>query len=172
LLDQFLQDSTNKRTDAYGGSVENRARLMLEVVDAVVDVWGADRVGLHLAPRCDSHDMGDSDPATTFGYVAREAGRRKIAFLFAREGVAEPRLGPMMKREFGGPMIANQQLSFEDAEALIRAGDADAIAWGQWFIANPDLPARYAEGVELNEPRQETFYGGGPLGYTDYPFRL
>ena len=92
LLDQFLQDGTNRRTDDYGGSIENRARLMLEAVDAAISVWGADRVGLHLAPRSDSHDMKDSDPAATFGYVAREAGKRGLAFLCAREGPAEPRL--------------------------------------------------------------------------------
>lgn len=169
LLDQFLQDGTNQRTDAYGGSIENRARLMLDVLDAAIDVWGADRVGLHLAPRCDAHDMSDSDPAATFGYVAREAGRRKIAFIFAREGLEEPRLGPSLKEAFGGPFIANQQLSFAEAEALVRSGEADAISWGQLYIANPDLPERYARGAELNEPIQETFYAEGPQGYTDYP---
>lgn len=170
LLDQFLQDSTNVRSDAYGGSLENRGRLMLEVVDAVVGVWGADRVGLHLAPRCDAHGMGDSDPAATFGYIARETGRRKLAFLFAREGLAEPRIGPMMKDLFGGPLIANQQLTQDDGEAMIAAGEADAISWGQQFIANPDLPERFAQGANLNDPQPETFYGDGPEGYTDYPF--
>jgi 2,4-dienoyl-CoA reductase-like NADH-dependent reductase (Old Yellow Enzyme family) len=169
LLDQFLQDSTNRRGDEYGGTIEHRARLMLEVVDAVVDVWGADRVGLHLAPRCDSHDMGDSDPAATFGHVARECGKRGIAFLFAREGVMEPRLGPMMKREFGGAFIANQGLSRADGESLLLAGEADAVAWGQQFIANPDLPERLASGAALNEPRPELFYADGAEGYTDYP---
>ena len=119
LPDQFLQDSTNRRTDEYGGPIENRARLMFEIVDAAIDVWGADRVGLHLAPRCDAHDMGDSDPAATFAHVAREAGRRKLAFLFAREGLAEPRLAPMMKEIFGGPLIVNQSLTRMDAEALV-----------------------------------------------------
>ena len=169
LLDQFLQDSTNLRTDEYGGSIENRGRLMLEVVDAVTGVWGADRVGLHLAPRCDAHGMGDSDPSATFGYIARETGRRKLAFLFAREGKEEPRIGPMMKETFGGPFIANQGLTQEDGEAMIEAGEADAISWGQQFIANPDLPRRFEEGAELNEPNPETFYGEGPVGYTDYP---
>jgi len=169
LLDQFLQDSTNRRTDHYGGCIENRARLMFEAVDAAVEVWGADRVGLHLAPRGDAHDMGDSDLAATFGYVAREAGRRGLAFLFAREGMAEPRQGPTMKQAFGGPFIANQNLDFEQAEALLLAGEADAVAWGQRYIANPDLPERYAQNAALNEPRPETFYGSGPVGYTDYP---
>lgn len=169
LLDQFLQDKTNQRTDAYGGSIENRARLMLEVVDACVAVWGADRVGLHLAPRCDSHDMGDSDPAATFGYVARETGKRGIAFLFAREGVKEPRIGPMMKAAFGGPFIANQQMSFEDAQKVLKNDEADAVAWGQLFIANPDLPERFRTGAPLNEPKPATFYAKGPEGYIDYP---
>ena len=170
LLDQFLQDSTNRRTDDYGGPIENRARLMLEVVDTVVSVWGADRVGLHLAPRGDAHDMGDSDLAATFGYLARECGKRDLAFLFAREGIEEPRLAPMMKGEFGGAIIANQGLDLASAEGLIESGEADAASWGQLFIANPDLPERFANGTELNEPNPETFYGDGPVGYTDYPF--
>jgi 2,4-dienoyl-CoA reductase-like NADH-dependent reductase (Old Yellow Enzyme family) len=169
LLDQFLQDSTNQRTDEYGGPIENRARLMIETVDAAISVWGPDRVGLHLAPRSDAHDMADSDPAATFGYVAREMGRRKIAFLFAREGKGEPYLGPKLKETFGGPFIANQQLSFDDGEKMIATGEADAISWGQLFIANPDLPARLEQGAALNKPQAETFYGDGPKGYTDYP---
>jgi 2,4-dienoyl-CoA reductase-like NADH-dependent reductase (Old Yellow Enzyme family) len=170
LMDQFLQDSTNQRTDAYGGSIENRARLMFETIDAAISVWGADRVGLHLAPRCDAHDMSDSEPAATFAYVAHEAGRRKLAFLFTREGIAEPRQSPMMKRAFGGPLIANQALTFDEGEALLASGEADAISWGQQFIANPDLPDRFAKNAPLNEPQPATFYGDGPEGYTDYPF--
>lgn len=170
LLDQFLQDSTNQRTDEYGGPIENRARLMLEAVDAAISVWGADRVGLHIAPRGDAHDMGDSDPAATFSYVAREMGKRKIAFIFAREGKGDPYLGPMLKKEFGGVFIANQQLSFADGESMIAASEADAISWGQQFIANPDLVRRIEQGADLNEPNPMTFYGDGPEGYTDYPF--
>jgi len=170
LLDQFLQDSTNKRTDAYGGSIENRARLMFEAVDAAISVWGADRVGLHLAPRGDAHNMGDSDPAATFGYVAREAGRRKIAFICARESLADPRQGPMMKKAFGGVFIANQQLTQETGEMLLAKSEADAIAYGQLFIANPDLPLRFAKHATLNTPDPETFYAQGTQGYTDYPF--
>ena len=169
LLDQFLQDGTNRRTDDYGGSVENRARLMLEAVDAAVSVWGADRVGLHLAPRGDSHDMKDSNPAATFGHVAREAGRRGLAFLCAREGLAEPRIGPALKKVFGGVFIANQGFTAETAEAEIAAGNADAVAWGKLFIANPDLPERFRSGAALNEPQPSTFYGGTDVGYTDYP---
>lgn len=170
LLDQFLQDSTNHRTDEYGGSIENRARLMLETVDVAISVWGADRVGLHIAPRGDAHDMGDSNPVATFGYVAREMGRRKIAFIFAREGKGDPYLGSMLRKEFGGVFIANQQLSFADGEAMIENEEADAISWGQLYIANPDLVRRCAEAADLNEPNPQTFYGEGPEGYTDYPF--
>lgn len=169
LPDQFLQDSTNIRTDAYGGPVENRARLMLEIVDAAISVWGADRVGLHLAPRGDEHDMGDSDPAGTFCYVAKECGTRDLAFLFVRETLEAPRVAPLMKKAFGGPLIANHGIDRESGETLILSGEADAIAWGRLFIANPDLPERFARGAELNEPVPSTFYAKGPAGYTDYP---
>ncbi|MFT3963617.1 alkene reductase [Propionivibrio sp.] len=173
LLDQFLQDSTNRRTDAYGGSIENRARLLLEATDAAIAVWGAGRVGVHLAPRCDAHDMGDSDPAATFGHVARELGRRGIAFILARESLESPRLGPQLKAAFGGVYIANERMSKDGAERLIESGEADAVAFGIDFIANPDLPRRFLLGAALNAPRPETFYGYGlpdfTVGYTDYP---
>jgi 2,4-dienoyl-CoA reductase-like NADH-dependent reductase (Old Yellow Enzyme family) len=169
LLDQFLQDSTNQRTDQYGGSIENRARLMLEVTDSCIEVWGADRVGMHLAPRRDAHDMGDSNPAATFGYVARELGKRGIAFICAREALGEDRLGPQLKKEFGGVYIANEKMTRDSAEQLITAGEADAVAWGQWFIANPDLPARLKTGAPLNAARPDKFYAPGEEGYTDYP---
>ncbi|MFA6960046.1 MAG: alkene reductase [Opitutaceae bacterium] len=173
LLDQFLQDGTNRRTDDYGGPVENRARLMLEAVDAAISVWGADRVGLHLAPRGDSHDMKDSNPAETFGYVAREAGRRGLAFLCAREGLVEPRLGPELKKAFGGVFIANQNFTRESAEVEIAAGRADAVAWGKLFIANSDLVERFRSGASLNEPDSTTFYAAPGVdrerGYIDYP---
>jgi 2,4-dienoyl-CoA reductase-like NADH-dependent reductase (Old Yellow Enzyme family) len=169
LLDQFLQDKTNQRTDAYGGPIENRARLMLEVTDACIAVWGADRVGMHLAPRRDSHDMGDSTPLETFGYVARELGKRGIAFICAREAIGDDRLGPQLKKAFGGVYIANEKLTKEAAEQLLTSGEADAVAWGQWFIANPDLPQRLKQGAPLNPARPEKFYAAGPEGYTDYP---
>ncbi|CAG4917149.1 alkene reductase [Paraburkholderia saeva] len=169
LLDQFLQDSTNQRTDAYGGSIENRARLLLEVTDACIAVWGANRVGVHLAPRRDSHSMGDSDPAGTFGYVARELGRRKIAFIASREALGDDRLGPQLKKEFGGTYVANERFTKESAQQVLDAGEADAVAWGQLFIANPDLPRRFALDAPLNMPVPETFYAEGEAGYTDYP---
>ena len=169
LLDQFLQDRTNKRTDAYGGSIENRARLMLEVADAVAEVWGPSRVGMHLAPRGDAHSMGDSDPRASFGYVARELGKRKLAFLCTREYASAGWLSPDLKKEFGGAWIANENFTPETAAQIVRDGVADAVAFGKLFIANPDLPARIAKGTPLNEPDFGTFYGRGPKGYIDYP---
>lgn len=169
LLDQFLQDKTNRRTDAYGGSIENRARLMMEVVDAVISVWGADRVGMHLAPRGDFHDIGDSDPLATFGYVARELGKRRIAFICARESLGEKRIGPQLKAAFGGRYIANEKFTLATASQVLTAGEADAVAFGVLFLANPDLPERLRRKAPLNEPDQSTFYSKGPKGYTDYP---
>lgn len=169
LLDQFLQSKTNQRSDNYGGPVENRARLMLEVTDAVIEVWGPDRVGMHLAPRRDSHDMGDANPAETFGYVARELGKRKIAFIAAREAVGEDSLAPLIKQEFGGVFIANEKLDKVVAQSLLDSGKADAVAFGKDYIANPDLVERLKAGAPLNPWKAETFYGPGEEGYTDYP---
>jgi 2,4-dienoyl-CoA reductase-like NADH-dependent reductase (Old Yellow Enzyme family) len=169
LLDQFLQDSTNTRTDDYGGPIENRARLMLEVADAAISVWGAGRVAMHLAPRGDSHDMGDSDPAATFGHVARALGERKIAFLCARERQGPDSLGPQLKAAFGGVYIANEAFSRESAEQALADGVADAVAFGKGFIANPDLPERFRTGAPLNAPAADTFYSHGADGYVDYP---
>jgi len=169
LLDQLLQDGSNRRTDEYGGSIENRARLMLEVADAAVSVWGAKRVGMHLAPRGDSQDMLDSNPAATFGYVARELGMREIGFLFAREYFGPDRLGPQLKKQFGGVFIANEKYTLAQANQVIQNGEADAVAFGQLFIANPDLPARFTRNASLNVPDPSTFFAPGPHGYTDYP---
>lgn len=169
LLDQFLQDRTNLRTDEYGGSIENRARLMLEATDAVISVFGAGRVGMHLAPRGDAHDIGDSDPAATFGYVVRELGRRNLAFICVRESVSGHRYGPALKEEFGGVYIANEGFTQESAERALDAGEADAVAFGKLFISNPDLPRRFKSGATLNRFDTDTFYSQGSQGYTDYP---
>ncbi len=169
LLDQFLQDGVNKRDDDYGGSVENRARLMIEAVDAAIAVWGADRVGLHLAPRGDSHDMSDSDPAATFTHVAREMAARKLAFIMAREYVGPDSLGPQIKAAFGGVYIANERFDYAKATAALKEGRADAVGFGKLAIANPDLVARFARQAKLNEWDASTFYQPGPKGYTDYP---
>lgn len=170
LIDQFLQDSTNLRTDEYGGPIENRARFLLEVTDAVVAEWGADRVGMHLAPRGDAHDMGDSNLEALFLHVATELGKRRLAFLCARENHDQPSIGASMKQAFGGVFIANENFTADSAREAIRNGVADAVAFGKSAIANPDLVARFRKGVALNVPDPSTFYGEGPVGYTDYPF--
>jgi 2,4-dienoyl-CoA reductase-like NADH-dependent reductase (Old Yellow Enzyme family) len=187
LLDQFLQDSTNKRDDEYGGVLENRARLMLEVTDACIDVWGADRVGMHLAPRMDSHDMGDSDRLGTFKYVASELGKRKIGWIASREAVIGPdtklvdsqgrpkpianaeSIGPALKEAFGGPYIVNEGFDLASGSAALAEGRADAVAFGKLFISNPDLVKRFADGAPLNAWDSATFYSGGAQGFTDYP---
>jgi 2,4-dienoyl-CoA reductase-like NADH-dependent reductase (Old Yellow Enzyme family) len=169
LLDQFLQDGSNLRTDDYGGPIENRARLMLEATDAAISVWGAARVGVHLAPRGDAHAMGDSNLPRTFEYVARRLGERKIAFICAREYIGPDRIGPRLKAAFGGAYIANEKFTYETAAQAVESGDVDAVAFGKLFIANPDLPHRFAVGAALNEPRVPEFYAGGAQGYTDYP---
>ncbi|BCM90084.1 N-ethylmaleimide reductase [Abditibacteriota bacterium] len=174
LIDQFLQDSSNHRTDQYGGSIENRARLALEVTDAVISVWGADRVGYHIAPRGDSHTMGDSNLRETFGYLVSELSKRQIAFVFSRASREDATLTTELKNLFDGVWIANQQVSPEEGEQLIETGQADAVSWGKQFIANPDLVERLRLGAPLNEPNPDTFYtypdGDKSVGYTDYPF--
>jgi 2,4-dienoyl-CoA reductase-like NADH-dependent reductase (Old Yellow Enzyme family) len=172
LPDQFLRDVTNHRTDEWGGPIANRAKFLLAVTDAVVDVWGRKRVGVHLSPRAlDHHGIDDSDPAATFGYVATELGRRKLAFLFVRESIeGGPRYEPIVKANFVGPVIANEKMTIEQANAVLASGEADAVSWGQEFLANPDLPLRLKLGSALNTPNPETFYANGATGYTDYPF--
>lgn len=168
LLDQFLQDGTNHRTDEYGGSMENRARLMLEAADAAISVFGPGRVGMHLAPRGDSHGISDSNLAATFSYVAGELGRRKIAFIAAREHVGPDSLGPHLKQLFGGVFVANEAIDQKTGQQLLDEGKADAVAFGKLFIANPDLPVRFAKHAPLNRPEPNTFYAPGPHGYIDY----
>jgi len=169
LLDQFLQTRTNQRNDVYGGSIENRARLMLEVTDAVIGVWGAARVGMHLAPRRDSHDMGDATPEQTFTYVARELGRRGIAFIMTREHLGEDSLTPAIKQAFGGPVIANEGFDYESASKIVGEHRADAVGFGKLIIANPDLVQRFKQHAPLNAWDSATFYASGENGYTDYP---
>jgi 2,4-dienoyl-CoA reductase-like NADH-dependent reductase (Old Yellow Enzyme family) len=169
LLDQFLQDGSNHRTDEYGGPIENRARLMLECADAAISVFGPGRVGMHLAPRGDAHGISDSNPEATFTYIARELGKRKIAFIAAREHVGPDSIGPCLKEIFGGVFVANEAIDFQTGQQLLDEGKADAVAFGKLFIANPDLPARFATGAPLNRPNSATFYAPGPEGYIDYP---
>ena len=171
LIDQFLQTKTNKRDDEYGGSVENRARFLLEVVDALIEVWGAGRVGVHLAPRGDEHDMGDDAPRETFGYAMKELGKRHIAFFFTREYLAEDSISEYMKQRSGNvPYIANMRLSREDAIELLASGKADAVSFGKAYIANPDLFERLVDNSPLNELKFENMIGTNVAeGYIDYP---
>jgi 2,4-dienoyl-CoA reductase-like NADH-dependent reductase (Old Yellow Enzyme family) len=169
LLDQFLQDGTNHRTDEYGGPIENRARLMLECADAAASVFGPGRVGMHLAPHSPSHDISDSNPLETFGYVIRELGKRKLAFICARDPLGPAHLGRKLKDAFKGVVITNDGYTRETAEQVVESGEADAVAFGKLFIANPDLPRRFAENAPLNAPVPETFYSHGEEGYVDYP---
>ena len=178
LLDQFLRDGTNHRTDEYGGSIENRARLLLEVTEAVAQVWGADRVGVRLSPTSGFNDMHDSDPAATFGYAARKLGALGLAYLHIVEPVqdshpmANPdtkRLAPLLREAFGGIFMLNGGYNKETGNAAIASGTADLISFGVPFIANPDLVRRYAEDAALNTPDPSSFYSGDAGGYTDYP---
>ncbi len=169
LIDQFLQDSSNHRTDEYGGTVENRTRFLLEITDAIIEVLGADRLGVHLAPRGDSHGMGDSNPTALFTHVTHELGKRKIAFLCARESQDKSALGPALKAAFGGVFIANEGFTAETAREAITSGKTDAVAFGKPAIANPNLAERIRHGAPWNPPDPQTFYGGDEKGYLDYP---
>ncbi len=169
LIDQFLHDNANRRTDRYGGPVENRARLLLEVADAAIAEWGAGRVGVHLNLRGDAHSMADSDPQALFGHVASELDRRGIAFIFARESQAAPRVYPTVRRAFRGFLIANDGLTPATGAAMVATGEADAVSFGRLFIANPDLPERIRTGAEMNPLNAATIYRKTAEGYTDYP---
>ncbi|QXA07356.1 alkene reductase [Acinetobacter pittii] len=169
LIDQFLQSNTNQRDDEYGGPIENRARLLLEVVDAFIEVWGAGRVGVHIAPRGDSHDMGDENPLATFGYVVEQLNQRNVAFIFSREYEAADSISPKLREKFNGVWIANENLTPESAKRILREGQADAVSFGKAYIANPDLLQRLEQDLPLNELQAITLYAKGAEGYTDYP---
>ena len=178
LLDQFLQNGSNHRTDEYGGSPENRARLLFQVLESVLTVWSPDRVGVRLSPATQFNGMSDSNPALIFEYVAEQINRYTIAYLH----VVEPRvngsvevedgLAPVAAHElrklFHGKILAAGGFDAADAEAILEKGDADLVAFGRFFIANPDLPKRFKEGLPLNSYDRATFYGGDTHGYTDY----
>ncbi len=179
LPDQFLQDGTNKRTDDYGGGIENRARFLMEVTEAAIDVWGPDRVGVRITPSGSYGSMFDSNPQATFGYVAERLDRMGIAYLHVVEprikgteliAEAEPVATKHLRSIFKGPIIAAGGFNGASAEAILKAGDADLVAFGRAFISNPDLPQRLRLGLPLNPYDRSTFYGGDVRGYTDYPF--
>jgi N-ethylmaleimide reductase len=176
LLDQFLEDSTNKRTDNYGGSIENRARLLFEVVDAVNEVWGSNRVGVRLSPGGTFNDMCDSNPQAAFGYVVKQLATKTIAYLHLIEPGPSQGEHPLpdlsagfFRPLFKGAIIVAGGYTFERANAVLSEGVADLVAFGQLFIANPDLVERFRQGAPFNEPDRQTFYGGGVKGYIDYP---
>jgi N-ethylmaleimide reductase len=173
LLDEFLRDGANQRSGPYGGSLENRARLMLEVIDAVVEVWGADRVGLRISPLNSYNSMIDSDPVGVTTYIAEQTNARGLAYLHVmRADFFQAQQGDVMtpaRAAFKGVLIGNMGYTADEAEQAIAEGKLDAVAFGTSFLANPDLPERIAAKAPLNAPNPATFYSPGPEGYTDYP---
>ncbi len=184
LIEQFLKSSTNQRTDEYGGSIENRARFLLEVVDAVAEEIGAGRTGIRLSPVTPANDIFEADPQPLYNYVADQLGKRNLAFIHVVEGATGgPRDFKQGDKPFDyaafkaayrnaggkGLWIANNGYNRESAIEAVESGKVDAVAFGKAFIANPDLVRRLKNDAPLNEPNQPTFYGGGAEGYTDYP---
>ncbi len=179
LIDQFLRDGANRRDDRYGGAVDNRVRFLLEVVDAVVDVFGADRVGVRVSPHARHDGTADSDPVSLYGIAAAALNERNLAYLHLVESVLPataqsppPGGAPVMasvRRAFRGPLIVNGAYTRELAEEVIASGAADAVAFGALYIANPDLVERFRRDGPYNPPDQTTFHNGGAKGYIDYP---
>jgi len=176
LIDQFLRNGTNQRTDKYGGSIENRARLLVEVTEVVTNVWGANRVGVRLSPSGTMNDIRDSNPLETFGYAAEALNKFDLAYLHIFEAIeADIRHGATvvptshLKERFQGTLIVNGGYDKSRGDAVLSTGAADLVAFGTLYIANPDLPERFALNAPLNQPDPTTFYGGGEKGYTDYP---
>jgi len=177
LLDQFLRDGSNRRKDGYGGSIRNRARFPLEITEAVVAVWGPQRVGYKLSPHFAGYSMSDSNPVETFTYLAEQLNGLQVGYLHVAEAIAGPmaapagtvRVTPILRDKFSGTMIVNGGYDARSGHAAIARGEADLVAFGVPFLANPDLPARYRESAPLNLPDQATFYAGEAKGYIDYP---
>jgi N-ethylmaleimide reductase len=177
LVDQFLRDRTNHRTDPYGGTIENRVRFALEVTEGLVDVWGAGRVGFRVSPHGAFNDMGDADPRGLFVYLAERLGERHLAYLHVVEPMTgtpgapddAQRLLPRLKSAFGGTVIVNGGYDAAGGAKVLATGAADLVAYGVPFLANPDLPERFRRGAPLNAADPSTFYGGTEKGYTDYP---
>ena len=181
LVDQFLQDGSNKRTDEYGGSIANRARFLLEVTDALVSVWGADRVGVRIGPSGSFGDMSDSNPDALFSFVARELDKRGLAYLHLIEPrvlgnvddeskTQQPVGSRLIRQHYKGTIIAAGGFKGESAEAIIREGAVDLVAFGRDFISNPDLPERLRHQLPLTPYIRDSFFGGTEVGYTDYSF--
>jgi N-ethylmaleimide reductase len=180
LFDQFLQDGSNKRTDAYGGSIENRSRFLLDVTNALISVWGSDRVAVRIGPSGSWGDMQDSNPEALFSYVAQQLDKLDLAYIH----LIEPRVlgnvddeskdqapvaAQLIRKHYKGTIIAAGGFTADSAEAIIAAGDADLVAFGRHFIANPDLPERFRNNWPLNAYDRPSFFGGNEVGYTDYP---
>ena len=187
LMDQFIRDHPNQRKDKYGGSAENRCRFPLEILDELIAVFGADRVGVKVSPLGRFQDMCDSDPIATYSYFFEELSKRKVAFVEVMEkgeGYAGPSkdfhpdpevqmkgtVAENLRGKFKGIYIANNNFDYEKANKTIEQGLVDAVTFGRFFISNPDLPARFENGWPLVEADPKTFYGGGATGYTDYPY--
>ena len=181
LLDQFINSGTNRRTDGYGGSAENRAKLLMEVIDAVIPVWGADRVGVRLSPLGSFNDIGDAEPERTFGYIADQLNGYPLAYLHlvnpataALEKGLEPdaparRMLELLRSTYRGTLMIAGGFDHDTAERWLEVGRADLIAFGRKFLANPDLPERLRLRAPLNADDPTTYYGGAEKGYTDYP---
>ncbi|MEO1054455.1 MAG: alkene reductase [Bacteroidota bacterium] len=177
LVDQFLRDGSNQRNDEYGGSIENRAKFLLEVTQAAIDVFGAERVGVRLSPTGTFNNMKDSNPEEAFTYASQKLGEMNIAFLHVVESPKDPAaegqvirdISAKMRDAFNGVFMVNGGYTKERAEKAIEQNEADLVSIGQAYLANPDLPQRFMQNAPLNEPDFKTFYGGGAKGYTDYP---
>ena len=177
LLDQFLQSGSNRRTDRYGGSLENRARLPLEVTEAVIGVWGGDRVGYRISPHFNRNSMSDANPRETYSYFTKELNNTGLGYLHLIEALggrevlvpSEVRLGPIIRSIFKRTFMLNGGYDLRSGNEAIARGEADLIAFGTPFLANPDLPERFRQNAPLNKPDVATFYVGGAKGYTDYP---
>jgi N-ethylmaleimide reductase len=180
LLDQFLQDGSNKRTDAYGGSIENRSRFLLEVIEALASVWGGDRVAVRIGPGGTWNSMSDSNTSALFGYLVNELNRFGLAYLHVIEPrvkgnvvIAEgqaPIAAEQLRKVFTGKIIAAGGFEPETAEAVVEKGDADLVAFGRHFVSNPDLPKRIELKLPLTPYDRNTFYTFDSRGYLDYPF--
>ena len=175
LLDQFARDGANKRTDAYGGSIENRAKLTLEVTKAVISEVGAERTGIRISPVTPSNDLSDSNPQPLFDYIVDHLNAQKLVYIHVVEGATGgardivPFDYHSLRNRFKGAYVANNGYDFELADKVLSANEADLIAFGKPFISNPDLVERFRRGAPLNTPDKATFYGGDARGYTDYP---
>ncbi len=173
LIDQFTRSGTNQRTDAYGGSLENRLRFPIEVAEAVAGVWGPGRVGYRVSPAADFNSMSDANPSETFGALAEKLGALNLAYLHAVEAFRGSERNEdviaAVRQAFSGVYIANGGYTHESACKRLDKGKADAVAFGELYIANPDLAERFRQGAPLNEPNRDTYYAGGETGYTDYP---